>query len=275
MNSILSIIFSRKFLKYAAIIILLIIFIPLLWPFTTVPAGHRGVITTFGKVNMTPLDEGVHLMLPWKKNTPVQVRTLKSVTTGDAASSDLQQVTTEIALNFHLEPNLTPKFFQQVGPSYQETIINPAVEETFKAVTAQYTAEQLITKRDEVRTKIREMLVKRLRDRSSNAIVVEDFSITNFRFSAVFTKAIEAKSEAEQLALKAKRDLERVEIEARQKVAGARAEAEALKMQKQEVTPELIKLREIEVQREALHKWDGKLPQYIGGNGPVPFIPLK
>ena len=264
----------KKFWIIAGSVVIVPILLYSIWPLTTVPAGHRGVVTTFGKVDHNPLDEGIHFLAPWKKNTPVKVRTLKTVSKGDAASSDLQQVTTEIALNFHLESELVSKFFQKVGPGYESTVIDPAVEETFKAVTAKYTAEQLITKRDEVRKEIRSLLVARLREASLGAIVVEDFAITNFAFSNVFTKAIEAKSEAEQLALKSKRDLERIKIEAEQKIASAQAEATSLKLQKQEVTPELIKLRELEVKREAIKKWDGKLPHYNGA-GPLPFLDVK
>lgn len=264
---------SRKFWLAILALLVVFIFLPMVNPFVSVPSGHRGVITTFGKVTSDPLDEGLHLVWPWRKVTPVQVRMLKSAVKGDAASKDLQQVTTEIALNYHLEPQLTPLFYQMVGLGYEAVIIAPAVEETFKAITANYTAEELIVKRDEVRTKIRAMLSQRLRERSGGGLIVDDFSVTNFAFSGVFNRAIEAKSEAEQLALKAQRDLVRIKVEAEQKISQAQAEASALRMQKQEVTPELIKLRELEVQREAIKKWDGKLPQYSGGA--VPFLNLN
>jgi regulator of protease activity HflC (stomatin/prohibitin superfamily) len=108
---------------------------------------------------------------------------------------------------------------------------------------------------------------------SSYAILVDDFSIVNFKFSQVFEQAIEAKQTAEQLALKAQRDLERIKIEADQKVASARAEAEALRLQKENVTPQLIKLRQIEASIKAIEKWDGHLPKI--NSGAVPFIDVK
>ena len=121
-----------------------------------------------------------------------------------------------------------------------------------------------------MRGEIRELLNEKLRALTGGGLVVDDFSITNFAFSRNFSAAIEAKQEAEQLALKAKRDLERVQVEAQQKVALAQAEAESLRLQKQEITPDLIKLREIEVQRQAIDKWDGHLPNVNGGA--VPFL---
>lgn len=238
-------------------------------PFAVIPAGHRGVVTTFGKVDTVPLDEGLHLIVPIVNSvTKIDVRVMKSETEGDAASRDLQQVTTKIALNYHLQPSKVALTFQGVGLDVEAKIIDPAVEEAFKAVTAQYTAEELITKREDVRNRIRSLLAQRL---GRHGIEIDEFSVTNFRFSHAFAQAIEAKTTADQLKLKANNDLERIKIEAEQKVTQARAEAEALKLQKQEVTAELIRLREIENQKLAIDKWDGKLPQTVA-SGAVPFI---
>ncbi len=243
-------------------------------PVTTVPAGHVGVVSTFGKVSAIPLSEGIHLVNPLANVVRIPVQVQKGSAKSEAASKDLQTVNATIALNFHIDSAAAPKFYQKVGLAYGNTIIAPAVEETLKAVTAGYTAEELITKRDEVRDKMRTALAERLRERSYGGIVVDEISITNFAFSDVFNKAIEAKQEAEQLALKAQRDLQRIKIEAEQKVAQAQAEAAGLRAQKQEITPELLKLREIEAQRKAIEKWDGKLPTYTGGTA-VPFLNLK
>jgi regulator of protease activity HflC (stomatin/prohibitin superfamily) len=242
-------------------------------PFTTVPAGAKGVVTTFGKVEPEALDEGLHLINPLSRVIPISVRIQKADAEGDAASRDLQQVTTHITLNYHLNPATVAAFYQGVGPGYDQTVITPEVQETFKAITARYTAEELITKREEVRAAIRELLDKKIQELTRGGLVIDEFSITNFAFSRNFAAAIEAKQEAEQLALKAKRDLERVEVEAQQKVAMAQAEAEALKAQKQEITPDLIKLREIEVQHEAIAKWDGRLPSVNGGA--MPFLNIE
>lgn len=239
-----------------------------------VPAGHRGVVTTFGKVNKTALNEGLNIVNPLAKVHEIQVRMIKVEVDGDAASKDMQTVTTKIALNMHLSPENTPTLYQTLGLGYVDMLVKPATEETLKAVTAQFTAEELISKRELVRAKIKDTLTTRLRERSTNTIVVDDFSITNFAFGRGFAAAIEAKAEAEQLTLKAKRDLERINVEAEQKIASAKAEAEALRLQKQEITPDLIKLRELEVQRKAIDKWDGKLPVTVAG-GSIPFVNVK
>lgn len=241
-------------------------------PFMSVSAGHRGVVTLFGKVQPEVLGEGLHLINPLARVTEITTRIQKTESQGDAASRDLQQVTTHIALQYHLSPDVLPAFYQRVGMAYEQTIIAPQIQEVFKAITARYTAEELITKREDVRSQIRDRLAEKLVALSGGALVVDDFSITNFAFSRNFSAAIEAKQEAEQLALKARRDLERIQVEAQQKVALADAEAASLKAQKQEITPDLIKLREIEVQRMAIEKWDGKLPNVNGGS--IPFINL-
>jgi regulator of protease activity HflC (stomatin/prohibitin superfamily) len=153
---------------------------------------------------------------------------------------------------------------------YKERIIDPAVQEVVKAVTAKYTAVELITQREKVRTEIKDLLRQRL---VGYNIGVDDFSIINFKFSQQFTQAIESKQTAEQFALKAQRDLERIKIEAEQKVTQAKAEAEALRLQKANITQELVSLRQIEASMKAIEKWDGHLPKVTGGA--IPFIDAK
>lgn len=243
-------------------------------PLTVVPAGHRGVVTLFGKVDPTPLGEGLHLVNPLCNVVKVDVRVARADSEGEAASRDLQIVHTAITLNYRITPELTALLYQTVGPGFEQKVIEPAVQETFKAVTARYTAEELITKREEVRAGIRTLLKEKIDARAVNALALDEVSITNFRFSEQFSQAIEAKQEAEQLALKAQRDLERIQIEAKQRVAQAEAEAIALRAQKQEITPDLIKLREIDAQLKAIEKWNGVLPQTMAG-GAVPFLSLN
>jgi regulator of protease activity HflC (stomatin/prohibitin superfamily) len=259
-------------IAYLVLALLVVALLVRLSPFVPVSAGHKGVVTVFGKVEPQALDEGLHMVNPFARVVEVSTRIQKTDSQGDAASRDLQQVTTHIALQYHLNPADVPAFYQRVGLTYDETVVAPQIQETFKAITARYTAEELITKREEVRAAIRDLLDKKLKDLTGNGLLVDDFSITNFAFSHSFSAAIEAKQEAEQLALKAKRDLERIQVEAQQKVAFAEAEAESLRLQKQEITPDLIKLREIEVQRQAIEKWDGHLPNVNGGA--MPFLNL-
>ncbi len=253
-------------------------------PFTIVPNGFRGVKLTFGKASEPALSEGLHFILPMAQSVyrmPILVE--KAVTDSIAASRDLQRVTTQVALNYHLDPSRVVRVYRQLGPfeNVAPRIIDPAVQEAMKAITALYTAEQLVTKRPEVADAIRANLVKRL---SRHDIIVDEFAITNFRFSESFDTAIEAKTVAEQQKLKAERDLERIRVEAEQRIAQARAEAEsqklnaeaqaaALSMQRDAITPELIELRRVEAQLRAIEKWDGRLPNVT--SGAIPFLQIE
>lgn len=237
----------------------------------TIHAGERGILLTFGKPSMDSVQEGLHFKFPIAQSVKkMEVRTQKIETNADSASRDLQDVQTTIALNFHLMPESAPRLYQEIGTAYRERIIDPAIQESVKAVTAKFTAEELITRRPEVRQGIQESLRERL---NKYYISVDDFNIVNFQFSEEFDKAIESKVTAEQLKLKAERDLERIRIEKQQKITQAEAEAEALKLQKQEITSDLILLRQIEVQRLAVEKWDGILPKVNGGS--IPFIDVS
>ncbi|EUJ09787.1 membrane protease subunit, stomatin/prohibitin [Methylophilaceae bacterium 11] len=260
-------------IKYVVLAIVVLVLLSWLNPFVVINAGHRGVITTFGKVNQTVLEEGLHFRIPIVQQVrEINVQIQKAEGDGDAASRDLQQVHTKIALNYHLIPTRVAETFQLVGDlnSVGDRIIVPAVQEAFKATTAKYTAEELISKRPEVRDQISQFMKDRL---LRHGITIDEFSIVNFRFSESFNQAIEGKTTADQLKLKAERDLERIKVEAEQKIASAKAEAESLRLQKQEITPDLLKLREIENQRLALEKWNGQLPQVTGGS--VPLINIK
>ncbi|MDQ8035846.1 MAG: prohibitin family protein [Pedobacter sp.] len=242
-------------------------------PFVVIGAGERGVVMNFGAVQKDILGEGLHMRVPiMQKVVIMDVRVQKGEGQGDAASKDLQQVTTNVALNYHLDPARVAETYQTVGTlaAVGDRIILPAVQESVKAATALYTAEELVSRRQEVRDKIRNHLRDRL---VKNGVIVDEFSIVNFSFSREFNVAIESKTTAEQLKLKAERDLERIRIEAEQKVAAAKAEAESLRLQKEIVTENLIKLRQIEMQQKAIDKWDGRLPQVTGGA--TPFIDIK
>jgi regulator of protease activity HflC (stomatin/prohibitin superfamily) len=173
-------------------------------------------------------------------------------------------------VNFNVIPDKAGWVFQNIGLAYKERVIDPVTQEVVKAVTAKYTALELITMREKVRTELKEMLKARLLDYN---IAVVDVSIVNFKFSAQFTQAIENKQTAEQMALKASRDLDRIRIEAQQKIAAAQAEAESLRLQRQNITSDLVELRRIEAMQEAIRKWNGVLPQVTGGA--MPFIDAK
>jgi regulator of protease activity HflC (stomatin/prohibitin superfamily) len=235
-----------------------------------VDAGERGVVLRFGEVNRV-VEPGARFKIPLAEQVVfMTVRVQKTTTKTEAASRDLQTVQTTMVLNYNLDPAKAGAMYSTIGLTYNERVIDPAVKESFKAAAARYTAEELISKRETLKAEVRNYLRDRLVVYGVNVV---DLSITDFEFSAEFNKAIEAKQTAEQNALRAKRDLERIKVEAEQKVTSARAEAEALRLQRQVISPELIQLRQIEAQLKAIEKWDGKMPSVTGGA--VPFISVE
>jgi regulator of protease activity HflC (stomatin/prohibitin superfamily) len=207
---------------------------------------------------VTPFINTVELML-------VQVVAYDAV--AEAASRDLQDVKAKVTLNYSLDPAQVVEIYRALRHDYEFRIIKPAIQEAVKASTARFTAEELITRRPEVREAIQGNLAQRL-DRFG--ILTQAVSITDFAFSKSFNEAIEAKVTATQQVLKAERDLLRVRLEAQQQIEQARAQAEALRIQKENVTPALIELRRIEAQFRAIEKWDGHMPTYVAG--PVPIL---
>lgn len=239
--------------------------------FVSVEYGHVGLYKTFGKLNDNTLSPGMHLKIPFIQ-TVIQVNTqvTKAETDTTASSKDLQPVSTHVAVNYSVNKASAYNLMNNIGGNFNNIIINPAIQEIVKEVTAKYPAEDLITRRDVVSGEISEHLTTRL---AKYDLIVNDINIVNFKFSEAFNQSIEAKQVAQQQALKAENDLRRIEIEAKQKVAQAQAEAESLRLKKQEVTPELVQLKQIEVQEKALEKWNGVLPSVTGGA--TPFVDIQ
>lgn len=237
-------------------------------PFVIVGAGERGVVLTFGSVDETVLDEGLHVKIPFvQKIILMDVKIQKVQTDAAASTRDLQDTTSTVVVNFRVVPDKANLIYQEVGLSYRDKIIDPGVQEIVKAITASYNAGELITQRNKVRDEILAALKDRMLPYN---VVVTDFAIVNFSFSQQFTQAIEDKQTAEQKALKAEQDLKRIEIEAQQKIALARAEAESLRLQRNVISPQVIQLRAIEAKISAIEKWNGQLPRVTGGV--IPFI---
>ncbi len=256
------------------VVVALVAFV-LLNSYTVIEAGTRGVLKNFGQI-IGVLGEGLHFRAPFISNvTVVDVKTQRYESNATAASRDLQIVSTQIVLNYRLDPTTVDTLVREIGLEYERRIVDPAVQEALKAATAQFTAEELITRRPEVSSAIRDVLEARL---SVRGILVESVAITEFNFSEEFTRAIEAKQVAEQDALRAQNELRRAQIEAQQQVARAeaeakarlevaRAEAEALRLQREVISPALLQLRFIE-------RWDGVLPRVMAGGDPSGVLPV-
>lgn len=244
----------------------------------TVQPGERAVLLTFGSAAPTPIGEGLHYRIPFAQDViKMDIQTLKYEASASAASKDLQTVSTKIAVNYHLNPDNVVTLYSNIGTTYGDKIIQPAVQEVVKASTAKFSAEQLITNRQQVKDLIDEQLRARLLDKG---IVMETTSITDFDFSQQFNTAIEAKVTAEQTALKAQRDLDRIRIEAQQTVTQAEATANSTKLK---ADAEAYALRVVQEQLQksnqlvpykAIEKWNGQLPVWTGG-GAVPFVDVN
>jgi regulator of protease activity HflC (stomatin/prohibitin superfamily) len=263
---------DKKFKKHLVLIIILVLLLVTAYnSFVIVDAGHVGVVVQLGAVQSVAFNEGIHFKIPFIQDViQVEVRVRKTESQQTAASRDMQIVTTTVAVNYHLINDQVQDLYKRVGLSYNERIVDPAIGEAVKAVTAQYTAEELISKRSEVSSKIKETLSSKF---ANYSIYLDEINITEFKFSDEYNNAIEQKQIAEQQALKATLDLQRIEIEAQQTIETAKAEAEALRLQKQVISPDLIELRKIEAQMAAIKKWDGILPSVTGGA--TPFIDIN
>ncbi len=246
-----------------AVIIAVVLFV-IAWPFGIVGAGERGVLLRWGAVTDKVVGEGLYVLVPVMDRVVVMdVKILKEEVVATAASKDLQTVNSKVALNYHVDPEKVAEIYQDIGVDYRVRLIDPALQESVKSTTAKYTAEELITKREQVRDDIRSHLVEKLEPRG---ILIDDFNIVDFQFSAAFDQAIELKVTAEQSALAAKNKLEQIKFEAEQKIAEARGKAEALRIESAALqsSPQILELR-------ALEKWDGKLPTVMG-DGTTPFV---
>lgn len=234
-------------------------------PFAIVNAGERGVVMQFGKVQNTVLDEGMHPILPIVTSVKkLSVRVQKNDFKSEAASKDLQKVTAEIAVNWHIDPAQVNKVYQRVGDNDQIVIgiITPAVSEVLKAATAKKTAEEIITKRTALKDEIDRALKTRL---AAYGIGVDDVSLVDFGFSPEFTKAIESKQIAEQEAKQAEYIALKASKEAQGEVNRAKGQAEAQRLLRENLTPQIL-------QKQAIEKWDGHFPTVMSGNGALPFI---
>lgn len=249
---------SRKKNQDITRIILLLFLLTILSSFISiVNAGERGVLMRFGAVQEKTLGEGIHLIIPivnTVKNLSVRVQSQEI--SAEASSGDLQDVFTDVALNWHIIPEEANDIFQQIGDetAIVNRIINPAVEEVLKAVMAQYTAEEIITKRDEVKGRVDDFLITRLKNYH---VAVDDISLVHAHFSERFGNAVEAKQVAKQEAMQAGFIAMKAVKEAEARVNLAKGEAEAQKIVNETLTPDLL-------QKQAIERWDGDLPLIVG-----------
>ena len=256
--------------KVAGVAIALLVLVVLGGSMGTVGAGQQGVLLRWGAVTGEIKDEGLYFKVPFMHQVVLMSTQIQKYTaTASSSSKDLQEVSTEVTLNYQLDAARVGEIYRTMRRQYASRIIQPYIQEAVKSVTANYDAEELITQRPTVTSELQSFVTERLAPLGMNVV---ELSITDFQFSTGFQQSIEAKVTAVQQALEAENALARVEFEAEQEIAKARAEAEGLRLQKQQITAQLLELRKIEVQRAAVEKWNGVMPQVVTSGGPVPML---
>lgn len=245
----------------------------------SVPTGHTGVVTTFGRVENYTLDSGIHSKLPWQVVVNMDNRVQKKTVELGCFSSDIQEVQMTYTLNYQIKKSDAMTIYRTIGQNYYDTVITPSIAESVKVVSARYTAEQLVGVRDDLAERIEEDLAKKLEKYN---IEVVSTSIENMDFTDAFTTAVEEKQVAQQNKLRAQTEAEQKVIEAEaeaqvKKVAAdaaayeirakAEAEAEANRLISESLTDNLIAY-------EYAQNWDGQLPTYYSGTGESQMIPV-
>lgn len=259
-------------LSYGLIAALFLVIFFFATMFRTVEAGQVGIVTRFGEVNRIQTS-GAMIKAPFiEKLIVMETRVQKQEQDTTAATADLQDVNGKIALNYALDNETALRVYKQLGEGYVGRVIEPAVQESFKAATANYTANELITKRSEVKKIAYDVIKARI---EKYGIRVVDLNIVNFAFSPAFNAAIEAKQVAQQQAEKATQDLARIKVEAEQAITAAEGQSRAQSLQRETLTPELVRLKEIESQNRAIEKWNGVLPTTQAGTNSLFNIPTS
>jgi len=246
--------------KLSAIGIIVIIILSLFFgSFRTIKSGEVGLRIRFGKIVDSTLKEGVNFKIPFvEKIQKVNIKVQKSEETVESSTKDMQIINTTVAVNYRIEINKASNLYRTVGNQYEDTILQPAIKESIKTAIAKYNAEEITTKRNEVSKDCLNAIQEKI---EKYGIVIEDFNLTNFSFSAEYTKAIEDKQVAEQ-------KLEKAKLEAEQKVIEAEATRKANELLNQTITEKTLSEKFIE-------KWDGKLPQTYAGNDVLKMFNLK
>jgi regulator of protease activity HflC (stomatin/prohibitin superfamily) len=269
---------SNKLKILAGIVTFIVIILIMSESAVVVQAGHRGVVLYVGAVENRVLGEGLHFIIPFAEQViPLEVRTLKFQANASAASNDLQEVATVIALNYHIDPNKANILYQQLGTDYETRIIAPTIQESVKASVAKFNAEQLITQRAIAKGVIAHAISDTL---STRDITVETVFITDFKFSPSFASQVESKVVAFQKYLTEQNNLKAVQVIANQTVVQAQAQARANvaratgESQAIEIITAQLRQSPQYLQWQAINRWNGKMPYALGGSGAVPFFQL-
>lgn len=257
----------KKIKKIVIISIIAIVFIITLFSsFAVVKSGEVGLRVRFGKVVDTSIKEGINFKIPFiEKIEKVNIKVQKAELETESSSKDLQTITTQLAVNYKVDGEEASSLFKNVGNSYEETILTPAIQESIKAIISEYTAEQTITLRNEVSDKCLEEIQTKVK---KYGIIITDFNIIDLDFSYAYNQAIEEKQVAEQKVLTAQQELQKTKIEAEKKIVEAEATKKANELLNQTLTNEVIK-------KQFIEKWNGQLPSTYAGNDILSIFNIK
>lgn len=238
--------------------IAIILLITLLSSFTTVPTGYVGVKTRFGKVQDDVIQEGFNTKAPYiEKIVKIDCKTKKIETESEGSTKDMQTVKIAIAINYNVNKDTANQLYKEVGTDYENIIINPSLLESIKSAMAQYTAEELITKRAEVSNKIQAGVIEKIADRGFS---VTEFNVINIDFSEQYDQAIEAKAVKQQEVVTAQAELEKQKIQNQKEIEIAQKDAKVMELKNSQITENTLKLKELEVKQSLVNKWNGGLP---------------
>ena len=253
--------------------VVVLIAIILVASITTVPTGYVGVKTRFGQVQNDIIQEGFNFKTPFiEKIVKIDCRTQKCEYIMEASSKDLQKISSiKIAVNYNVDKGNANQLYREVGQDFKSVIIEPSIFESVKQGMSQYTAEELVTKRGEVSEVIIGLLTNKLQDKG---ILITALNITDLSFSAEFDRAIEQKQVVAQQTEQAKYELEKAKVENEKKIENAKAEAEVMKQQNQEITDKTLELKRLEVQQALINKWNGQLPSTTLGDN-IPMLNIE
>ncbi len=249
--------------------VIVIAMIILIASITTVPTGYVGVKTRFGQVQDDVIQEGFNLKAPFIESiVKIDCRTQKYEIATEASSKDLQKISNlKVVVNYNVDKNNANNLYKEVGKDYQTVLIEPAILESIKQGISQYTAEETITKRSEVADIILNLLKNKLENKG---VAVTALNITDLNFSEEFDRAVEQKQIVEQETQKAQYELEKAKVENEKKIENAKADAEVMKQQNEQITDNYLRLKEIENKQKAIEKWNGQLPTTT--SNAIPFI---
>ena len=256
--------------KIAALVIVLLAVL-VTFRFTVIDETQRGIVLHFGHYTET-YEPGLHIYNGITTSVvKIQVSTQLEETSIEAGSRDLQQVNVATNVNYHPLASKVGDIYSRFGCSYVETILQPKIKETITGVTAQYVPEEMLQKREEIRSRMERELRAKLDSAGAN-IVIAGLTITSFNFSNSFNAAIEAKQVAEQEALREKNVLEKIKYQNEQRVAKAKADSATITLQmnalKKQSGKDYLMLKWIE-------KWNGQLPSVVADEKMLPVVNLK